>query len=261
EREQQPADERGDGAAGQLAGEQEHAEARQHERREEQQVVAEDRIARQRVDREDLHRLRHEMLRVGERQRRRVEDVGIEEMAEMRGVAREDAAQLLAVPRQDPDVEDRVAQVPGDVAREPFRERPRHAEGDDGVRRCRVPRARVRRAESKDHSSDVSFISSSNTTCRMAAVGTARIAPITPSSEPPISSALITTTGLMPTWRCMMFGTSRWFSSCCCAKKNAMTPSASVGFTDSATAIAGTADRIGPTIGIISPRPAMSAST
>ena len=41
-----------------------------------------------------------------------------------------------------------------------------------------------------------------------AAVGTARMAPTMPSSEPPMSSAMITTTALTPTWRSITFGTS-----------------------------------------------------
>ena len=82
-----------------------------------------------------------------------------------------------------------------------------------------------------------------------------------PSSEPPISSATITTAALTPTWRSMTFGTSTWFSNCCWTKKKIATPSASVGDTVKATATAGIAASIGPTIGIISPMPAISAST
>ena len=70
-----PGDESGGGAAGQLAPEQKHAEPGQRERREEQQVVAEDRILRHRVDRQRLQRLRQEVFGVGQRQRMRREDV------------------------------------------------------------------------------------------------------------------------------------------------------------------------------------------
>ncbi len=53
----------------------------------------------------------------------------------------------------------------------------------------------------------------------MAAVGTARIAPTSPSSDPPINNAMMTSTGLMPTCRDITFGTRTWFSTCCCKKK------------------------------------------
>ena len=42
---------------------------------------------------------------------------------------------------------------------------------------------------------------------------------------PPISSATITVTALTPTCRDMIFGTSMWFSSCCCRKKKISTRS------------------------------------
>ena len=50
-------------------------------------------------------------------------------------------------------------------------------------------------------------------------LGTASMAPRMPSSEPPTSSATMTITALTPTWRSMTFGTSRWFSTCCCSRK------------------------------------------
>ena len=59
----------------------------------------------------------------------------------------------------------------------------------------------------------------------------------------------------------MIFGTSTVFSSCCWTRKNTATPSARPGDTVNATRIAGIAEISGPTIGIISPMPAISAST
>ena len=109
EREREPGDEPGGGAPGQLAAEQEHAEPGQRERREEQQVVAEDRILRRRVDRQDLQRLRQEVLGVGERQRMRREDVR----------APPAAAEMRGVPRQHPRREQRIAEIARDVARQP----------------------------------------------------------------------------------------------------------------------------------------------
>ena len=47
------------------------------------------------------------------------------------------------------------------------------------------------------------------TTWRMAADGTARMAPRMPSSEPPISSAMMTVTALTPTCLDMIFGTRK----------------------------------------------------
>ena len=64
---------------------------------------------------------------------------------------------------------------------------------------------------------------------------------------------MITITALTPTCRSMTFGTSTWFSNCCCTRKKIATPSASVGDTVKATATAGIAASSGPTIGIISP--------
>ena len=61
------------------------------------------------------------------------------------------------------------------------------------------------------------------TTWRIAAVGTARIAPTMPRSLPPISSATITVTALTPTCRDMIFGTRMWFSNCCCRTKKIRT--------------------------------------
>ena len=95
----------------------------------------------------------------------------------------------------------------------------------------------------------------------IAAVGTASSAPTKPSSSLPISSAMITVTALRPTVSPITFGTSTVFSSCCCTRKNTATPSARPGDTVNATTIAGIAESSGPTIGIISPMPAINAST
>ena len=101
------------------------AEPRQRERREEQQVVAEDRILRQRVDRQHLQRLRQEVLGVGERQRMRREDVGVPPAAsEMRGV-----------PRQHPRREQRIAEVAGHVTRQAGSERPGHDDRQHRINR------------------------------------------------------------------------------------------------------------------------------
>ena len=95
----------------------------------------------------------------------------------------------------------------------------------------------------------------------MAAVGTARIAPTMPSSLPPMSSATITVTALTPTCRAMTFGTRTWFSNCCCRRRRSITNSTVFSEMLEATAIAGIAERIGPTTGISSPMPEISART
>ena len=104
-------------------------------------------------------------------------------------------------------------------------------------------------------------IHSVNSTCRIAAVGTARMAPGMPSSLPPISSATMTATALTPTCRSMTFGTSTWFSSCCCTTKNRSRQQDLLDRHRGGHAIAGIAARIGPTTGIISPIAEISAST
>ena len=72
---------------------------------------------------------------------------------------------------------------------------------------------------------------------------------------------MITVTGLTPTCRDMIFGTRMWFSSCCCTRKKITTSRTFFSDTVAATAMAGIADSIGPTIGIISPIAEISAST
>ena len=61
--------------------------------------------------------------------------------------------------------------------------------------------------------------------------------------------------------RDITFGTSRWFSICCCTTKKISTKITFSTDTVAATPSAGTAAMIGPTTGIISPIAEMSAST
>ena len=100
--------EAGRAASGQFPGEQKHPEAREDERRQEDQVVAEDRVPRGPVDRQRLQPLRKKVLGVRERQRMRREDVG----------APPAAAEMRRIPRHHPGAEQRIAEVPRDVARE-----------------------------------------------------------------------------------------------------------------------------------------------
>src|SRR6188768_156009 len=95
----------------------------------------------------------------------------------------------------------------------------------------------------------------------IATVGTASSAPTKPSSSLPIASDMITVTALRPTVSPITLGTSTLFSISCSAQQNPATVNDIVGDTVNATSTAGIADSKGPTIGIISPMAAMTAST
>src|SRR4029077_8872594 len=64
----------------QIADEQVHSPSREDERRKEQQVVAENQVTGEVIDREDLDRLAKQMLRERQRQRLGVEDVRVPEV-------------------------------------------------------------------------------------------------------------------------------------------------------------------------------------
>ena len=75
------------------------------------------------------------------------------------------------------------------------------------------------------------------------------------------SSAMMTMPALTPTCRSMTFGTSTWFSICCCTRKKIATNSAVAGETGQRDADCGNRREDRSDDGIISPRPAISAST
>ena len=77
--------------AREFSREEKHPEARQHKRREKEQVVTEQRVPRDRVHRQDLQRLGGEVVGVGERQRMRIVDVGVPVPGERRQIAAEGA--------------------------------------------------------------------------------------------------------------------------------------------------------------------------
>ena len=104
-------------------------------------------------------------------------------------------------------------------------------------------------------------IHSVNSTCRIAAVGTARIAPDDAEQTAADQQRDDDRDGADADLPRMIFGTSTWFSSCCCSTKKITTNSTFLHDTVDATAIAGIAARIGPTTGIISPTAEISAST
>src|SRR5918993_2863271 len=270
ERVAEAADDRHARVACQLADQKIRPEAGQDEGREEQQVVAEHRVPGQRPDGERLHGLREEMLRIRQRIRCGMKDVRVPVAGQGAKVAAQKTPEVIRPPGHDPGVQQRIAEVPRDGRCERRRERPCQQDGGDGVEPGRrggssppgvaAPGDAARRDAGGAHHTS-SLVSSSKITCSTAAVGTASSAPTMPSSDPPISRAMMTVTALTPTCRSISFGTSRWFSNCCCTRKKAPTPSAMLGETVRATISAGIAERIGPTIGISSPTPAMNPST
>ena len=116
-----------------LADEQIYPEARQNNRRQEDDVVCEDDVAGRGDDRQRLQHLRRQMLRVRERQRRRIEDVAVPIIAKRRNVASERTQHLPARPEQNPRVEQRVAQVARNLLGDDRGERPRQREREHEV--------------------------------------------------------------------------------------------------------------------------------
>ena len=137
----EPCDDSSRASARQLAHQQEHADAREHERREEHEVVAEDRVPREGVHRQDLNRLRQKVLRVRERQLVRIKDVRVPEAP----------AEMGRVPRQHPGDEQRIAEISGKVAGEAASERPRQCDGEDGVQQSHQEHIALFVHERTDH--------------------------------------------------------------------------------------------------------------
>ncbi len=138
--EEHAGDKRGARVTRDLPDEQICAKPGQHERGEVQQVVTKDRVASEGPHRQNLDRLRDEVLRVGECQRQRVKDVGVEERCESREVTVQNRDELLAVPRQRPHHEDRIAKVGRHVAPETSNERPGRDHRQRQIGGRRVPR-------------------------------------------------------------------------------------------------------------------------
>ena len=70
-----------------------------------------------------------------------MEDVGVPIPREGVQIAGDEPPQVIGAPGDDPAVEERVAQVPGDGCREPGRQRPRQRDGTRPVQRNRGERA------------------------------------------------------------------------------------------------------------------------
>ena len=123
--------------SGQCAYEQEHPDRRQHERRQKGNVVREDRVPGDRVDGQNHHRLCGEMLRVRQGQGMRVVDVRLPVVAERLKLTAERAQQMVRVPRQNPGVEQWIAEVGREIARQPACQRPGQDDCQQRVRNGR----------------------------------------------------------------------------------------------------------------------------
>jgi hypothetical protein len=113
----EPGDERGPRVAGEIADQQIGAEPGERERGDEEEVVAKDDVAGQPVDRQDLQRLAEEVFGKRERQRIRMKDVGVPELGPA-DRAEQESRDVLRPPRQNPHVEQGVAEIAGHIAAE-----------------------------------------------------------------------------------------------------------------------------------------------
>ena len=86
-------------------------ESRKDERRQEEQVVAEHEAVTEKIDGQYLDREREEVLGVGQRERRGVEDVRVPEPVQSAKLARSEAREVIEVPAEDPHVEQRVPEI------------------------------------------------------------------------------------------------------------------------------------------------------
>jgi hypothetical protein len=120
----QAGNERGALVAGEIANEQIRPEPGERERGNEEQVVAEDDVAGQPVDRKDLQHLSEQMLGQCKRERIGMKDVGVPEFGPPDRSGQQ-ARHVLRAPAEDPHIEQRVAEIAGDVATEAEDERPR----------------------------------------------------------------------------------------------------------------------------------------
>ena len=135
---EQPGDKAGKRVAREAAHEQERTERREHERRQEQQVIGEQDVTGQGIDRCALQRLRDEQLGLSEGIRRRMEDVGMPPVGEGAEIAVQQAPGLMEVPGENPAVQQRITEIPGHVAGEPRGQRPRPGDGEERIEQRRV---------------------------------------------------------------------------------------------------------------------------
>jgi hypothetical protein len=73
------------------------------------------------------------MVRVGERQRMRIVDVGVPVAGERGQIAPDRAQQMVGVPGENPAVEERVAEIARKVPCEPSDERPGERDRQRGI--------------------------------------------------------------------------------------------------------------------------------
>ena len=105
ERVNQAGDKSGGRASCDLADEKIGAEPRQDERGEKQQVVRKDDVSGEGIHRKNLNRLPNQMLRIRERQRLRMKDVGVPESVQRTEIAGQESQNVIGVPRENPRVQ------------------------------------------------------------------------------------------------------------------------------------------------------------
>ena len=133
ERPGEPAGKRPGVGGAKLAGERVHSESAREKRREQEDVVTDHHVVRRRIQRQQRYRLRQQMVRIRQRRRSRVKDVGVEDGAvdERERARRQDSK----IPAEDPQIQVRIARTFGRAKTCPERDRQRPGERN---RRCGV---------------------------------------------------------------------------------------------------------------------------
>ncbi len=132
----------GDVAARQVKGEQVRGESRQRQRRQEHDVVPDQRVSGQPQERERLDALRQEVLRKRQCIRSGREDRRLPHRGPCPGVAAGHGGEVVADPRHDPGHERRIAVVAGQRGGHPDPQGPGDGDGRDRVGDRQDPDAR-----------------------------------------------------------------------------------------------------------------------
>ena len=133
ERVEEAGDECGAGVPGEFPHQQERAEPGEHERREEQHVVAKNDVARDQPDRQRLNRQRKQVLGIEERQRFRVEDAGVPVARESVEVSAGQRHEVIEIPVQQPGSKQWIAKVVRQSRCQRRGHRPGHHDGERQV--------------------------------------------------------------------------------------------------------------------------------
>jgi hypothetical protein len=86
--------------------------------------------------------LREEVLGVRERQPLGIKDVGIPEVSDGVEIATKESQNAIGIPRENPRVQQRIAEVPRNVASKAGRQWPRKCDGDDKIETRRSERGK-----------------------------------------------------------------------------------------------------------------------